>query len=100
MLSPANRTSPAVGAYTPVMTLNTEVLPAPFGPITLTTSRSSTLSSSSVSAFRPPNASDNLSSSSTGPGGSAIQTTSTRREPRRPSGRAFIITIRIAPISS
>ena len=36
MLSPRNRTSPPVGSYTPVITLNTVVLPAPFGPITPT----------------------------------------------------------------
>ena len=35
---PANRTSPAVGAYTPVTTLKTVVLPAPFGPMSPTSS--------------------------------------------------------------
>ena len=51
---PANRTSPELGWYTPVMTLKTVVLPAPLGPITLTTSRSPTCRSSSVIARSPP----------------------------------------------
>src|SRR5450759_2819607 len=39
----------------PVITLKTVVLPAPFGPITLTTSRSATCRSSSEIARNPPN---------------------------------------------
>src|SRR6266508_4722418 len=32
-MCPSKRTRPAVGSYTPVIALNTVVLPAPFGPI-------------------------------------------------------------------
>ena len=42
MLEPAKTMSPPVGSYTPVTRLNSVVLPAPFGPITLTISPSST----------------------------------------------------------
>ena len=54
IVSPANRTSPELGWYTPVITLKTVVLPAPFGPITLTTSRSRTRRSSRERACSPP----------------------------------------------
>ncbi len=43
MRSPANRTAPSVGENTPVMTLNTVVLPAPFGPMSAKISPSCTV---------------------------------------------------------
>src|SRR5579862_4139909 len=58
---PANRTSPELGWYTPVITLNTVVLPAPLGPMRLTISRSSTSRSSSASAWSPPKCSERRS---------------------------------------
>src|SRR5712691_1106532 len=51
----------------PVITLKTVVLPAPFGPITLTISPSPTCSSRSDSASRPPNDRDTRSRLRTGP---------------------------------
>src|SRR5215469_830413 len=51
---PAKTTSPSLGSYTPVITLKTVVLPAPFGPIRLTISPSPTCRFSSESARRPP----------------------------------------------
>ena len=62
----ANLTSPALGSYTPVITLKTVVLPAPFGPMTLTTSRSRTCRSTSDRARSPPNDRESWSSSRTG----------------------------------
>src|SRR5438132_1371640 len=50
----------------PVITLKTVVLPAPFGPITLTISPSPTCSSRSDSASRPPNDRDTRSRLRTG----------------------------------
>src|SRR5262249_5138842 len=67
MERPAKRTSPDPGWYTPVITLNTVVLPAPLGPITLTISRFPTCRSSSQSACRPPNDSERPSRSRTDP---------------------------------
>src|SRR5690348_13934849 len=63
MLLPSKRTSPEFGSYTPVITLKTVDLPAPLGPMMLTTSPWSTLMSSSDRALRPPNESESLSSS-------------------------------------
>ena len=62
---PAKRTSPALGSYTPVITLKTVVLPAPFGPMRLTISPSRTCRSSSESARRPPKDSERLCSCNT-----------------------------------
>jgi len=43
-----------LGGYTPVITLNAVVLPAPFGPIRPTSSPTFTSSEKSATAFSPP----------------------------------------------
>ena len=55
MVRPSNVTLPWVGMYTPVMTLNTVVLPAPLGPISPISSPSAMVRSRSHTAFKPPN---------------------------------------------
>src|SRR3954454_1365772 len=55
MSSPSNRTSPAVGLYTPVSMLKNVVFPAPFGPINETIALRGTVKSTSSLATRPPN---------------------------------------------
>src|SRR3982074_865339 len=47
-------TPPALGRYTRVMTLNSVVLPAPFGPMRATTSPASTVKETRSSATTPP----------------------------------------------
>ncbi len=70
----------------PVIRLKSVVLPAPFGPITLTISPSSTCRSSASITCRPPNAFEmRFSSSSAG-----HQTISTRAVPSSPCGRQLI----------
>ena len=54
-LFPLNSTCPLVGAYTPVITLNAVVLPAPLGPISATISPSLTSMLRSSTATTPPN---------------------------------------------
>src|SRR5262245_32744590 len=54
MSRPANSTRPIAGACRPVMTLNNVVLPAPLGPISPVTDRSSTLIVAPSTATRPP----------------------------------------------
>src|SRR6185437_14924587 len=66
---PAKRTSPELGLYTPVITLKTVVLPAPFGPIRLTISPSPTSRSSSEIARRPPKDNERRSRFRTDPAG-------------------------------
>src|SRR5207237_8573605 len=65
-LAPLKRTSPDVGAYSPVTTLNAVVLPAPLGPIMDTIAPFSTLNDTSLTARRPPNTLVMLTSSSRG----------------------------------
>ena len=50
MLSPRKTTLPSSGVYRPVITLNTVLLPAPFGPMMLRISPSSTSTSRPLSA--------------------------------------------------
>src|SRR5687768_6792445 len=52
--TPRYRTSPCVGSRKPVTTLNAVVLPAPFGPIRLTSSPSLTEKLMSETATSPP----------------------------------------------
>src|SRR5215470_6175516 len=63
---PSKRMSPSSGSYTPVIRLKRVVLPAPFGPITLTISFSSTWKSSSEITCRPPKAFETPLSSRSG----------------------------------
>ncbi len=51
---PPNRMSPELGRYTPVIRLNTLVLPAPFGPISDTSERLATVAERSPTAVSPP----------------------------------------------
>src|SRR5688500_3778452 len=55
MCVPSNAISPSVGQYTPVSTLNTVVLPAPFGPIRPYNDSGGTVMFSDFTAVRPPN---------------------------------------------
>src|SRR5690625_5213951 len=55
MLRSANCTLPPSARYTPVITLNTVVLPAPLGPIRLVIEPASTRKSRSATAVSPPN---------------------------------------------
>src|SRR2546423_12530877 len=52
--SPPTMTLPPLGLYTRVMTLNSVVLPAPFGPMRATTSPASTVKETRSSATTPP----------------------------------------------
>ena len=54
MTSPLNLYSPEVGEYTPVRILKTVVFPAPFGPISPTSSFSFISRLKSVTALRAP----------------------------------------------
>src|SRR5260370_22948242 len=54
ILSPLKKICPSVGGSTPVMTLNSVDLPAPFGPIRARTSPGSTVKSTMSTAARPP----------------------------------------------
>ena len=54
MFFPMRVMSPVVGAYTPVRRLNTVVFPAPFGPISPTSSPSRISMLKSSTALRPP----------------------------------------------
>jgi hypothetical protein len=90
-----NLTSPALGSYTPVITLKTVVLPAPFGPMTLTTSRSPTCRSSDRARSRRTTRRLSREGSKSRRSG-----TSTRPRSARATLRAVIITMRIAPIIS
>src|SRR5580765_8015176 len=54
MLSPSKTIEPLVGRRKPLRRLKQVVLPAPFGPIRPTISPLSTLSSTSLTAARPP----------------------------------------------
>src|ERR1700736_743170 len=53
--APSNQICPSVGQYTPVSTLNTVVLPAPFGPMRPYSAPRSTFIVSDFTAARPPN---------------------------------------------
>ena len=64
ILSPSKTISPESTWKIPVIRLKTVVLPAPFGPITLTISPSSTCRSSSLTTLSPPKAIDTFCSSS------------------------------------
>jgi len=55
MSSPSKTTRPSVGSYAPVMTLNSVVLPAPFGPMSPTDSPRSIEKVTSSTATTPPN---------------------------------------------
>src|SRR5262245_9437881 len=65
--APSSRTSPAVGGNSPVMTLISVVLPAPFGPISARISVLGSVRSTPSSATRPPKALHTERSSSTVP---------------------------------
>ncbi len=52
--SPRQRSTPSSGSMKPQTTLNSVVLPAPFGPMTPSTSPGSTNSDTESSAVRPP----------------------------------------------
>ena len=54
MSLPSRNTVPDVTLYRPVMTLKNVVLPAPFGPIRLTTDFGGMLNETSSTATRPP----------------------------------------------
>src|SRR5215207_4739480 len=54
MSHPSNRTFPASGVSSPVTRLKTVVLPAPLGPMMLTSSPSATVSAKSLTAVTPP----------------------------------------------
>src|SRR3954470_9414703 len=60
------RTRPAVGACSPVMTLNSVVLPAPFGPIKPVTVPACTLNVAELTAVTPPKRTVTPSTSSNG----------------------------------
>ena len=79
----------------PVIRLKSVVLPAPFGPITLTISPWATCRSRSETTLRPPNASETPLQREQGLVGH--QMISTRRSPKRPFGRSTMSTISIAP---
>src|SRR6202008_3655102 len=68
---PWNRTSPAVGWYTPVTTLNTVVLPAPLGPMRAKIEPVGTARLTRSSATTPPNCMVSSSSSSRSSGTAA-----------------------------
>src|SRR5436853_5499324 len=55
MSAPRNSIVPALGGTSPEMTLNSVVLPAPFGPRTARLSPCATSRSTSRTAWRPPN---------------------------------------------
>src|SRR5215472_17461697 len=63
--SPANVIVPDTGGTTPQIVLNKVDLPAPFGPTRVTNRRSTTDSVTSVSARRPPYATERFLTSST-----------------------------------
>src|SRR4051794_23940748 len=58
--APPNLMLPAVGRETPVTMLNAVVFPAPFGPISPTSCPGSSVNVKSLSARRPPKASEAL----------------------------------------
>src|SRR5438093_849874 len=64
MSLPANETVPSVGGCSPQITLNSVVLPAPFGPIRPVTMPSSTSRSTPWSACTPPNRTSTSATSS------------------------------------
>ncbi len=64
--TPRNRTRPASGRRNPLMTSNSVVLPAPFGPMIPTISSSLTTSETSCSARMPPKLTEQPSTSSMG----------------------------------
>ena len=66
MSSPSSVTDPRPGRYTPVMTSNVVVLPAPLGPMIPWISSASTRMLTLSSAMRPPKASMTSSTSRTG----------------------------------
>src|SRR5574341_1352317 len=66
MSSPNSSTCPDVAGRTPVTTLNSVVLPAPFGPMMALRSPGRTLMLTSWTAWRPPKLLDRLLSSRTG----------------------------------
>ena len=51
---PDTCTAPSVGSYTPVIALNSVVLPAPFGPMTAVIEPRITSTETSLTAVRPP----------------------------------------------
>src|SRR5580700_1669152 len=69
----------------PLMQLSTLVLPAPFGPISASSSPASTWSDTSLSTARPPNRRERCSTASSG-----IRPLSCRRLPQRAVGTAFV----------
>src|SRR6478736_4264822 len=88
---PANRTSPLVGRYTPVIRLNTLVLPAPLGPMSPTSECVSITVLSASTAVSPPKRRLQASSSS-----KAIVQPVLRRgsdQVNRPCGRRIISTM-------
>ena len=64
--SPASWAEPASADSTPFSTLNSVVLPAPFGPMMPRISPSAIEKLTSLTAFRPPKARDRFSTSSSG----------------------------------
>ena len=75
----------------PVIRLNSVVLPAPFGPITLTISP---LAHLEVEVADGPQAAEGLRDAASSSSGQPHHTSSTRMRPRSPCGRAIIITSR------
>ena len=71
---------PSVASYSPVITLKNVVLPAPFGPIRLTTELGGMVNETSLTAIRPPNLMVMWS---------AYRTLSTAGSPRRPGTSGF-----------
>src|SRR5580700_7773365 len=69
----------------PLMQLSTLVLPAPFGPISASSSPASTWSDTSLSTARPPKRSERFSTASSG-----IRPLLCGRLPQRPIGTAFV----------
>src|ERR1700722_19630212 len=69
----------------PLMQLSTLVLPAPFGPISASSSPASTWSDTSLSTARPPKRRDRRSTASSG-----IRPLPSRRLPQRAIGTAFV----------
>src|SRR5580693_2468457 len=58
MSRPSNRIRPPLGGRTPAIILNSVLFPAPFGPMTPSTSPTSTVRSRRSITFSPPNARD------------------------------------------